>query len=392
MASTNKANKKQESAPKKSKLSKKAKRIIVIVAVSVMALLLIGGTLIIVLSNNREDYRTLAKQKEVVATCNGFDISYDELYFVTQLYKDSLEFSYGEGIWDNPETAEKYRAELEQLVKENLHENALILTTCRDLSIPLESDEKKLYINSQMDKMMNDDFGGDRDLMLQSLEDDGISERYMRYLIGVEYLHSAIYYTLSDIGYYTYTENNLNEFMDYVETSENYARTLHAFVENDPGESVEENRQKAQRMCDFLNAESDVAAREALMREYIGSANNEDVQISEYGYYFTHGEMEEAYEKATFDLLIGEVSEVVETSDGFYVIMRITPDPDYIPRIAMTLLKNYWGAAMGAFIENRAEQCTVTFNDYGKSLDLVHLAQYRVTEPAAQASAVTEGP
>ncbi len=387
-SNVNKTSKKNASASKgKLKYSKKVKRILVIVAVSVMALLLIGGTLLIVLSNKREDYRMLSKQKEVVATCNGFDISYDELYFVTQLYKDTLEFSYGDGIWDNPETAEKYRAELEELVLENLHENALILTACKDLSIPLDSDEQKEYVNNQMDKMMNEDFGGDRDRMLQALEDDGISERYMRYLIGVEYLHSSIYYTLSDIGYYTYTENNLNEFMDYVATSENYARTLHAFVENDPGEDVEANRQKAQNMCDYLNAETDIAEREALMREYIGSANNEDLQISEYGYYFTHGEMDEAYEAATFDLLIGEISEVVETSDGFYVIMRLTPDSDYIPRIAMTLLKNYWGVAMGAFIENRTEQCTVTFNDYGKSLDLVHLEQYRVTEPAPETQA-----
>ena len=388
MASNNyKAYKKQESAPKKGKLSKKAKRIIVIVSVSLMALLLILGVLLVVLSGKREDYRILSKQKEVVATCNGFDISYDELYFVTQLYKDTLEFSYGEGIWDNPETAEKYRAELEELVMENLHENALILTACRDLSIPIDSDTQKEYVNTQMDKMMNEDYGGDRERMLQALEDDGISERYMRYLIGVEYLHSSIYYTLSDIGYYTYTESNLNEFMDYVANDEHYARTLHAFVENDPGEDVEANRQKAQNMCDYLNAETDVAAREALMREYIGSANNEDLQITEYGYYFTHGEMDEAYEAATFDLLVGEISEVVETTDGFYVIMRLTPDPDYIPRIAMSLLKNYWGVAMGAFIDNRVDQCTVTFNEYGKSLDLVHLEQYRVTEPSPETQA-----
>ena len=390
MASNNNKANKKDIPQKKSKLSKKAKRIIVIVAVSLMALILIGGTILVLLSGDKQDYKTLAKQKEVVATCNGFEISYDELYFVTQLYKDSLEFSYGEGIWDNPETAEKYRAELEELVMENLHENALILTACKDLSIPIDTDGQKKYVDNQMTKMLNEDFGGDRNLMLQSLEDDGISERYMRYLIGVEYLHSSIYYTLSEIGYYTYTENNLNDFIDYVETSENYACTLHVFVENDPGEDVEENRQKAQRISEQINDISNVAEREALMRNYIGSANNEDLKISQYGYYFTYGEMDEAYEAATFDLLIGEVSEVVETTDGFYVIMRLTPNPDYVLQISTTLLKNYWGVAMGAFIENRAEQCTVTFNDYGKSLDLVYLEQYRVTRPAAETQAAEE--
>ena len=80
----------------------------------------------------------------------------------------------------------------------------------------------------------------------------------------------------------------------------------------------------------------------------------------------------------------------METTDGFYVIMRLTPNPDYVLQISTTLLKNYWGVAMGAFIENRAEQCTITFNDYGKSLDLVYLEQYRVTRPAAETQAAEE--
>ncbi|MBE6557975.1 MAG: hypothetical protein E7661_03060 [Ruminococcaceae bacterium] len=373
----------KKASNQKSKLSKKAKRIIVVVSVVVMALLIIGGTLLIMLKTNDDNYKALAAQKKVVATCNGFDISYDELYFVTQLYKDSLEFSYGEGIWDDPTTAEKYRAELEALVMENLNENYLILSACKELSINTNASEKDAYIQKTMDQMMKEDFGGDKKTMIKALEDDGISERYMRFLIGIEYLHSVIYYTLDEVNAYTYSTSNIGDYIDYVMTSDKYAHTIHVYVENDAGESVEANRQKAENMYNYLMAEPDAEAREVLMREYIGSANNEDVEISEHGYYFTYGEMDEAYEEATFALSIGEVSKVLETSSGYYIIMRLAPNENYVTLNAQTLLSYYQSAFMGAYIERYDEDCQIVLNDYGKSLDLVKLEQFRQTKATA---------
>ena len=60
-------------------------------------------------SDNRQD-------RKVVGTCAGYDVLYEELRYVTLTYKDMLEATYGEGIWDDPATAEQYRAELEETV------------------------------------------------------------------------------------------------------------------------------------------------------------------------------------------------------------------------------------------------------------------------------------
>ena len=101
---------------------------------------------------------------------------------------------------------------------------------------------------------------------------------------------------------------------------------------------------------------------------------SEDTQmVSKNGYYFTYGEMEEAYETAAFALDTTYVSDVVEMSDGFFVIMRLDPDLTYVTTNASKLLQNYQSAAMGAYIDRFEKDCTVVMNDYGKSLDLLNL-------------------
>lgn len=358
---------------KKSKLSKKNKQIIVTVCVVAMAALILLGTILVARQNGSERYKLLSLGKKTVATCDGFDIPYEELYFVTELYKSSLEFTYGEGIWDDPATAEQYRKELETLVMENLNQNYLILSACKNLSIDIDSDLKDNYIKSELDRLINNDFGGDKKALQNWLDEQHMTERYFKFCIGVEYLQSSIFYTLLDMGFYQYTTDNIDDYMDYVAESENYARTLHVYVQNDEGDDIEANRQKAQNMYNYLSAEPDAEAKEALIREYIGSSNNEDFYIPKDGYYFTYGEMEEAYESATFALSVGEVSEVLETPDGFYIIMRLQPEMPYIMLNAQTLLSYYQSAAMGAYIETYQDKCSVTLNEYGQGLDLTNL-------------------
>lgn len=43
----------------------------------------------------------------------------------------------------------------------------------------------------------------------------------------------------------------------------------------------------------------------------------------EYTYELRRGEMEEAFEEAAFDLVTGEISDIVETSQGYYIIMCV---------------------------------------------------------------------
>ena len=358
----------KKSVPQKT-VNKKKRNITIAVVISAVVLAVIG-IIVGVTVANWDDYQQLAADRETVATCNGYEIPYEELRFVTMFYKDMLKGKYGSDIWNDPAKAEEHREELEKLVLENLNENYVILSTCRELSIPTDSKEIDRYVDSQMDEL-RDSFDGSKEYK-EWLQEHWMTEHYLRFSIGISYLESAIYYTLLDNDLYKYGQDNIADFLDYVETSGDYVRTIHIYIENAEGEDPAANLAQAQKISDELRAAEGFASRRALMSEYIGSKYNDDLQsITGDGYYFTRGEMDEDYEKASFDLAIGEVSEPVVCSGGNFVIMRLELETDYIAKNCQTLLNNYHSVALGIYEDQFRPQCVVQFNDYGKSIDLV---------------------
>lgn len=356
--------------------SKKTRRIITVVIIVTVAVALVGGALAILFANgvfgSRDAYKKLAQDRKVVATCNGFEIPYEELRFLVTLYKNSLALSYGDDIWNDPSTAEQHREELEALVMENLNKNYLSLSACRYLSIKTDDPLVEEYVDKQMEDMLKKDYKGDKKKMIADLEAEGMTEHYMRFCIGVSYLESAIHYTLLDAGLYAYSTENLADFIEYVMESGNYVRTIHYFVRNDEGDNVEANRANAQSVVDSVREVSTYNERISRMRAWL--TYSEDTGLTSYnGNYFTYGEMDEAYETAAFALHSTEVSDVVEVSNGFMVIMRLDPELEYVSANYQTLLNNYQSVAMGTYIDGFEDDCPIVWNEYGKSLDFLYL-------------------
>lgn len=347
---------------------KKSKKKMVIAAAIAAAILLVGASVGITVKvlNDRKH----AAERQTVALCNGYEIPYEELRFLTLMYKDSLEGKYGEGIWDDPATAEKHREELQDLVMRNLNKNYLILSACNYLSIPTESREIDNYVKSQI-KELRDECGSRKEYKAM-LEEYGMTENYLRFSIGVSFLESALYYALLDGGMYEYTQDNFGEFLDYVEFSGDYARTIHVYIANEKGDSTADNLAKAEEISEELQALSTFDERYDLICEYIGSSVNDDLQsISGDGYYFTYGEMDEDYEKATFAMEVGDVSDPVVCSGGNFVIMRMPLEEEYIAKNAQTLLNYYHSAALGKFEDGFRHDCVVKLTEYGQSLDIL---------------------
>jgi flagellar basal body-associated protein FliL len=360
-----------KSLPKKQGMSKK-KKIITIVVVAALAVALIAGIVAAVVLSNWEEYKQYAADRKTVAICNGFEVPYEELYFVTMFYKDSLTETYGEGIWDDPATAEQYRAELEALVAENLSQNYVVLSACRNLGIKTEGADIDRYVDSEM-KKLRDAFDSQKEYEAW-LSEHWMTEHYMRFSIGVSYLESALYYTLLENGMFLYTLENAADFRDYVENSGDYVRTIHVFIENVEGEEPAANLAEAKKISDALRAVEDPQQRREMMSEYIGSKVNDDLMtVTGDGYYFTRGEMDLPYEEAAFGLAMGEVSEPVVCSGGNFVIMRLYPDAEYIKKNVEDLLDGYHGVAVGLYEDQFRGDCKIFWNEYGESIDLLTL-------------------
>ena len=77
--------------------------------------------------------------------------------------------------------------------------------------------------------------------------------------------------------------------------------------------------------------------------------------------------------EAAFALDEYQTSGVVEYGDGYYVIMRMPIEELYVLMYGDQLLQYYQSAQMGAYEDGIKENMTVELNEYGKSLDLLHL-------------------
>ncbi len=353
--------------PKKPQPKRNRKaRIAVIITLSVVLVALITVGIVLV-ARDISGYR---QDKKVVALCNGFEIPYEELRFLTMLYKGEMEYEYGEGIWDDPATAEQYRAELEKRVWDNLPENYVILSTCRHLGIDTDSKTMKNYVKEYVQEM-KDSVGGNKEYK-EFLAEQAMSENHFEFQMGISYLESAIYYTLNDNGIYAYTQENISDFIDYVMESDEYARTIHVYIENQEGETVEDRLARAQVITDRLLAITDDEERLAAMRAYIGSEVNDDLySVSLDGSYFTHGEMDQPYEDAAFGLELYGVSEPFVSSGGVFVLMRLPLEEDYVTQNCGTMLEYWQAVKMGLYMDQFRESCTVDLTEYGKSIDLV---------------------
>lgn len=140
-----------------------------------------------------------------------------------------------------------------------------------------------------------------------------------------------------------------------------FVRVKQIFIENDAGESVEDNRALADEVLAEYRGGVDFAT---LIGRY-----SEDFSMPADGYYFTHGEMTAAFEAAAFALGEGEVSEVVESGDGFHILLRLPKDESYITAHFDELKSQYQNAQFYAKIDARAAKLTVTEADYVRALD-----------------------
>lgn len=300
-----------------------------------------------------------AQDLKVVGKVGNFDVLYEELRYVTLFYKQQLEDKYGEGIWKDTATAQKYSDELYELVTRNITANYAVLSLCAEVGITTDAKEIQESVTSYINEMA-EELGG-RSQYKKQLKAENATDHFLRFTIAVDYCQNELYYSYTqDLGL---IETDFEKIYDYI-MADNFVRTVHVYIQNDKDDDVEKNRAAAENVVEQIkNGES--------INKLIGSSVNEDFDLTTTdGYYFGRGEMLQAYEDAAFALEVNEVSGVVETPTGFYVIKRLPLESTYVMQHLTTLIDQYQYSELNKYIDQRQEQLSIEFNDYGKSLDL----------------------
>ena len=339
---------------------KKTVRLCAILLALVMAASLCGcssGTL-----------RPSTRADKVVARAGDIEITYDSLYFVTMTRIQELKNVYGEDALSDPQR----KAELKTFVQENLLTRAeALIAIGEDYGFDIEKGDIASDVQTELDSMINQSFGADRDTYVEGLNAMYMTERYLRAYLAVEhYLGAAIVNEMLMRG----EIDDSDDAAWQVINGDDFLHTVHVFIDRGNGKTDAENRANAEALQAKIAAKTTSEERYAEMRKALGSAyNNDYYDLLGNGYYFTRGETEKAYEDAAFALNEYQVSSVVESFDGYYIIMRLPKDETYVNDHFQQLKEKTYYVKLNTMVDQRLASMSLEMTSYGESLDLLNL-------------------
>ena len=336
------------------------------------------------------------EELRVVGKIGKYEVSYDEYRYVVLSCKDIMAAKYGEGIWADESVAATYEDELAEMVASKITANYAVLTLCDKYGYTdaLYDDETVKSVNMQIEELLctyayyngiavevtekgdgtlkykYESGGIDKvyKYFREDLAQEYLTERVMRLTLGVELAFEKLMTILTaEKDLVIYRDEDIEEYI----RSDEFICTRHVFIQNDEGESVDENRANAEKVLAMYN-------EGASMDSLIGGKYNDDVTTSYYGAYFTRGEMDEAYEKTAFELEIGEVSGIIETADGFYIIERREKDEKYMEENFDTLADQVTYAKVNDMVRAHQSELKIELNEYGSSLVLHKIPTTRI--------------
>jgi len=352
----------------KLKKSQRALRVTSLILVTVMALFSFASC----------KTRRLSPTKEAVASVGTitltrsdgsnvtYDVPYEEFYFLSKNYSDSVADKYAEGT-------DEYKQELMSVISENITTNYAILALCEDMGLKYDEKELRDEVKVEIQNIIENQFNGSRGDYLEFLKENGMTDHYFRFIIGIDLLYSRLPMLYAQKGAIPNTDAAMLKHI-----LENFVCTKHILIFNDSTDDADTNYANAEKARQLLLDGANI-------NDIIGGKLlnvNEDFAIPYDGYYFGKGSMEEAYEKAAFDLEIGEVSQVVtsmaESNSGeyvkcYYVIQRMELDEKYINSHLTTLGDSLAESVVAKDLETLKSALTFVPNDFAKVLDVSEL-------------------
>ncbi len=352
---------------------RKKKKIILVTCITVAAIIAatLIGLLIWQLARVRPIKRT-DEQAEVVGKVGDYDVYYDEFSYLVSIHKADIEYKYGTVNWNgNSDFANKCKEFVMQDVLEDIEKNYIVLTLCEQNGIDTDSKHINREVNQQIKTVIKEEFDGKRSAYKEWLSENNLSDAYYRFVWKVALLEEDLLDKLIEDGaHIEYSEKNLPDFVEYAKENDEFMCTTHVYYpkwykdykRDENGDIVsylknvaEKTSSLAQSTAQVLSEITDNSQRYAAINDYIGSCAYyvEDITMANTdAVYFTRGLMGDEYESATAALDEYGVSGVVEIDEGYFVIMRLPKDEDYIDRYAEDLLNKYQAAKL-LLLENQ---------------------------------------
>jgi hypothetical protein len=314
--------------------------------------------------------KSTEEEAAIVGAVGKYEVRYEELRYLVLNFKEDMAKKYGEDIWTDPAKAESFKDELWSLVSEKMVSDYYAVQAMADYyyvggGAELMMNEKPILNAVQENvELVVDECGGFKKYK-EMLASQYLTDNLFRFYSAAEECATELFYILvRDLGVVESSDEYISEYFK----SDDFIRTNHIFLSG----VTEENLEKAKSLQSQLEA-SDNKELEMIMLKGIHCADY--TMTTTHGKYFARytSDYGEDYELAAFDLRINEVSDVVESSDGYYIILRLEPEADYINQNYDTFKDDVLGSEFNKILASYKAELEFSLNDYGKSINILEI-------------------
>lgn len=327
----------------------------------VCPLLLLAALLLSLGACASRTVRPSSNASDVVATAGEVEILYDEYYYLAMTRIRQLKVEHGDNALSDPAVREKLSA----FIMENLlTESHALIALGRSYGIDIEDGLIADNVKAHMEDILEDTFAGDRDAYIASLQENYLTDRYIRTFLAVEnYLSIEIIKAMLQKGDLDSSDAAALAYL----RGEDFIRVRQVLIESDYSGGAEKAKKKAEELRAKVAAATTDEARYSAMLEAM-SASRDFTDVGD-GIYFARGEMEKSFEDAAFALPLYGVSEVIEVESGYTFIMSLPKEESYLQKNLSTLKNKTYFIQLNERLSKWLEQNPLQMTALGKSLD-----------------------
>ncbi len=310
------------------------------------------------------------EEAAVVGTVGKYEVRYEELRYLVLNHKSDMALKYGENIWKDPVSAAEYKEELWQLVSNSIVSDYYAVQAMADDyysgggASGMMNETAILEAVQETVELMVDECGSMRKYK-KKLAEQYMTDNLLRFYCNAEECATELFYILAnDLGVIESDDEYITEYMH----SDSFIRTNHIYLQG----LTEENRTLAEELRAQLE-DSDNTELELIMLKsrYCGDYT----MTTRHGKYFARytSDYGDAYELAAFGLNVNELSEVIEGPDGYYVIIRLPLEEDYMNENFDTFKDDIMGSEFNKCLAEYKKALSFELNEYGKTLDILEI-------------------
>lgn len=279
------------------------------------------------------------EESAVVMTVGSFEVPFDVYRYFLLNYR--AQYENGMEIKSGSPEADALVEYINKYTEKSLQNCYGTLSFADDFNMSIDDSAVKDALDINVANYI-EDFGGE-DEYVAALAEGYLNDSVFRFVMGVQILQENIYYYMIENGQIQSDDDYVNERI----RSDDFIRVKQILIQNDEGDDKEQNLATAK---EALARARDGEDFDELIVEY-----GEDMSMfmNTDGYYFTHNEMLEEFEDAAFALDSGEISDIVETSVGYSIILRLDKEENYIADHFETLREQYLAAQFNILLDAR---------------------------------------